>query len=229
METKRYSTIDYSVLRELDVSVSEMAYIDMVYYLSKAGSEWCYKSLESIAADLNMGKSSIFKMRERLTEKKLLIRGATSQVKTSEIVHESYGVRKVNERSLSEQNVRKVNERSKTNTKNTIESNNRNINTNVLIGETPTYGNEDINELFNYWETIVGYKVISKRQANRRACHNLVKRHGVTGVQQLIRVVNAAQHNQYAPKVSDFCDLQAKLNQLLRWAKESKPKERKII
>ena len=32
-------------------------------------------------------------------------------------------------------------------------------------------------------------------------------------------MVEKAQTDRYAPRVADFCDLQAKLNQLLVWAK----------
>lgn len=91
--SKRFSTIDYSVLKELDISPNELAYIDMVYYLSKSGSEWCFKSLQGIADDLNLGKSTIKSMRDRLIEKEIFIRNDIGYVKTTDIVHLSYGVR----------------------------------------------------------------------------------------------------------------------------------------
>jgi len=87
-------------------------------------------------------------------------------------------------------------------------------------GETPkTYGNPDINELFNYWQKTIGYEITSRRQANRNACKNLIARHTVVGVEKLIEGVKQAQGDKYAPRVADFCDLQAKLNQLLVWGK----------
>ena len=36
---KRFSVIDYAVLKEFDVTPNELAYIDMVYYLSRSGSD----------------------------------------------------------------------------------------------------------------------------------------------------------------------------------------------
>lgn len=121
--TKKYSTIDYSVLKELDVSPNELTYLDMVYYLSKAGSEWCYKSLQATATNLNLGKSTIKSMRDRLIDRELLIRNKDGHVKSTEIVHLSYGVRNSHDnnpsraknypyRAKSEQN------RAKSNTKN---------------------------------------------------------------------------------------------------------------
>lgn len=91
--SKKFSTIDYSVLNELDVTPNEMAYIDMVYYLSKAGNEWCYKSLQAIANDLNLGKSTVKSMRDRLITRVIFIRNDAGYVKTTAVVHESYGVR----------------------------------------------------------------------------------------------------------------------------------------
>lgn len=91
--SKKYSTIDYSVLKILDVTPNEMAYIDMVYYLSRSGSEWCFKSLQSVADDLNIGKSTVKSMRDRLIDREILIRNDIGYVMTTELVHNSYGVR----------------------------------------------------------------------------------------------------------------------------------------
>lgn len=87
---KKYSTIDYAVLKKLDVSPNELAYLDMIYYLSKAGSDWCYKSLQAIATDLNLGKSTIQSMRDRLLKKELITRNQKGYVKTTEAIHLSY-------------------------------------------------------------------------------------------------------------------------------------------
>ena len=99
MTAKKYSTIDYQVLKELDVSPNELAYIDMVYYLSRSGTEWCYKSLQEIANDLNLSKSTIKNMRDRLLEKEILVRNDIGYVKPTEIVHKSYSVQKMHDRA----------------------------------------------------------------------------------------------------------------------------------
>lgn len=90
----------------------------------------------------------------------------------------------------------------------------------IAIGEAPKkYGNSDINDMFEYWQSKVGYAITSKQQANRNACSNLIKKHTVEGLQQLIRGVAMAQQDRYAPRISDFVSLQAKTNELIVWGK----------
>ena len=95
------------------------------------------------------------------------------------------------------------------------------MDTNVSIGEVSpeTYGKPEINQLFDSWEQTTGLPITSNRTKNRYACNNLIGKYGVDGVEKLIRVVERAQTDKYAPRIADFCDLQAKLNQLLVWAK----------
>lgn len=83
-----------------------------------------------------------------------------------------------------------------------------------------TYGRPDINDLLDYWHTVIGYPITSKVTANRRAITNLIKKHQVAGVRKLIDGVALAQNDTYAPRVSDFCDLQSKLNQLIAWGQK---------
>lgn len=94
------------------------------------------------------------------------------------------------------------------------------------IGETPKeYGNSEINELFKYWEEVVGYGITSKRQANRNACSNLMKKHTAEGVRKLIVGVSFAQSDRYAPRIADFISLQSKMNELILWGKKSHTKQ----
>ena len=105
--------------------------------------------------------------------------------------------------------------------KNNNELNKSLMDTNVSIGEVSpeTYGKAEINQLFETWEQTTGLPITSNRTKNRYACNNLIGKYGDDGVEKLIRVVEKAQSDRYAPRVADFCDLQAKLNQLLVWAK----------
>lgn len=105
--------------------------------------------------------------------------------------------------------------------KNNNELNKSLMDTNVSIGEVSpeSYGKAEINQLFEVWEHTTGLPITSNRTKNRYACNNLIGKYGVDGVEKLIRVVEKAQTDRYAPRVADFCDLQAKLNQLLVWAK----------
>lgn len=90
--------------------------------------------------------------------------------------------------------------------------------TNVSLAKA--HGNPEINEMFDYWKQTVGYEITSKQQNNRNACHNLVRRHGKAGVEQLIRAVSATQNDKYAPRIADFVELQANFNKLMAWGKK---------
>ena len=90
------------------------------------------------------------------------------------------------------------------------------------IGDTPeTYGNPDINEMFEYWKDTVGYEISGRRQANRNACNNLIKKHTADGLRKLIQGVALAQSDKYAPQIADFEELQSKLSKLMAWGKKN--------
>lgn len=92
----------------------------------------------------------------------------------------------------------------------------------VLVPNTPkvVYGNKNINDAFNYWLTATGIPISSKVKQNRNACNNLYKRYGKEKLEQLINGVAEAQSDKYAPRISDFVSLQAKLSELLLWGKQ---------
>lgn len=81
------------------------------------------------------------------------------------------------------------------------------------------YGNKEINNLFNKWNEATGYAITSRIKANKMACWNLYLKHGQDGLQKLLNGVAMAHQDRYAPRISDFVDLQAKLNKLLLWGK----------
>ena len=104
--------------------------------------------------------------------------------------------------------------------KNTVIDNSTNVElakAEKQIGEKEVYGNENINKKFDEWEQIIGYPITSRIQANKRACWNLYRKHGNEGLKKLLNGVKMAQQDTYAPRISDFVDLQSKLNQLLLW------------
>lgn len=83
-ETPRYATLLYSVRRELDLSIAEYFYLDMVYHLSHNEKGYCYKSLENIAEDMGISNIGVMKLRDRLTDRGLLIVKRGNKVRTSE-------------------------------------------------------------------------------------------------------------------------------------------------
>lgn len=103
-----------------------------------------------------------------------------------------------------------------------------NINTTdvVLAEKSPTKKtpSKNIDLLFDYWQEQIGYAITSKRQANRFACSNLIKKFGVEDVKRLVDGVLQAQGDRYGPKISDFSDLQSNLNKLLAWGRNHKQK-----
>ena len=108
-------------------------------------------------------------------------------------------------------------------TQNDVQDNNIDNNKITLSkdkGETPIYGKPEINEMFDYWEQIIGYKITSRKQANRNACNNLIKKHTAEKVQRLIQGVAQSQADPYAPTIADFEDLQSKYNKLILWGKK---------
>lgn len=84
----RFAHLQYEVLHELEISIAEYWYLDMVFQLSRFG--WCNKKLENIAEDMRISKRGVMKLRDRLIEKKLIIKGVGNKVRTSEIVNKVY-------------------------------------------------------------------------------------------------------------------------------------------
>lgn len=78
----------------------------------------------------------------------------------------------------------------------------------------------EINEMFQYWNDTIGLPIVSKQKANRYACNNLLKKYGSDGVRRLVRGVKRSMSDQYAPRISDFSQLQSRLNEFMVWAKK---------
>ena len=81
-ETPKYAMLDYAVRKELDISIAEYWYIDMVHHLSY--NRWCIKSLENIAEDMGIGKMGVYKMRDRLIERGLIKKNLRGHTKTTD-------------------------------------------------------------------------------------------------------------------------------------------------
>ena len=79
------------------------------------------------------------------------------------------------------------------------------------------YGNEEVNEALEYWETVLGTPILAQMKANRFAASNLIKKHGLRGVKQLIDAIVKTKTDRYAPRISDFVTLQRRLNDLIDW------------
>lgn len=80
----------------------------------------------------------------------------------------------------------------------------------------PSYGNSTINSMFDYWRQCVGTPIISREKGNRRACYNLLrnKHIGEEKLRHAIEFVGEIKEDRFAPRISDFVDLQSKFNEL---------------
>ena len=79
-----------------------------------------------------------------------------------------------------------------------------------------TYGNSDINGMFDYWQAQVGTPIISREKSNRRACYNLLrnKHIGEEKLRHAVEFVGKIKEDRFAPRISDFVDLLNKFNAL---------------
>lgn len=98
---------------------------------------------------------------------------------------------------------------------------NKKIITSNEVGKPAVYGKPEINEMFTYWQEVVGYELSAKVQPNRNACNNLIKKHGIEGLKGLIRGVALSQADKFSKVyISDFTELQTNANQLLAWGRK---------
>jgi hypothetical protein len=131
-----------------------------------------------------------------------------------------------NEQDLEQQSNNKVT--TKEQQSNTIKRN-KDINniTNVIL-EPPKFGNPEINELIEFWNTTTSFPINSQVQKNRNACSTLLKQHGAEKVKKLINGVVLSHEDKYAPKITNFVELQANQNKLLLWGKQQ-TNTRKVV
>lgn len=85
----------------------------------------------------------------------------------------------------------------------------------------------DINEMFEYWQAATGVEIASRAKANRFAASNLLKKHGSEKLKRLIDGVAMSRSDEYAPRIADFTQLQAKLSDLLVWGTKKGQKQAK--
>lgn len=80
-EANKFAHLQYEVLHQLEISINEYWFLDMVYQLSRNGS--CYKSLESTAKDMRITKNGVVKLRDRLIKRGLVLKDRKGRLNTS--------------------------------------------------------------------------------------------------------------------------------------------------
>lgn len=100
---------------------------------------------------------------------------------------------------------------------------NNSITTKVVIGETPkTYGNEQINKMYDLWEDMFGYRPKNSLE-NRRAVYNMLraKDKGEQWLVDTMRLLQGAQNDKYAGKdingISNFKELSYNCEKVWKW------------
>lgn len=78
---EKYARLYYAVRRDLGISWTEYAYLDMIHQLSR--DRWCNKSLKHVGDDLGLDRANVFRMRNRLIAKDLVVKDALGRVRTS--------------------------------------------------------------------------------------------------------------------------------------------------
>lgn len=125
----KFAHLQYQVLHELDISINEYFLLDMIHHLSGNGKYWCNKKLDNIAFDMRLTKRGVMNMRNRLIERKLLLKGVGNRLKTSEKVNKVYFLDEqvLRKSELSSKKVNKVHRKSELNVAKTpVENNKRN-------------------------------------------------------------------------------------------------------
>lgn len=137
-KTARFAHLQYDVLHELEISIPEYWYLDMVFQLSRFG--WCNKKLENIASDMRMSRRGVIGIRDRLIDKGLVVKGVGNRVRTSEKVQKVYFFEQTYKKSAeSSKKVQKVHSKSAESVSKTPVENNKRLTKNSFgnIYRTP--------------------------------------------------------------------------------------------
>ena len=233
MKKRRIIVLNEDVLYEKELTLAEK-----FVYARIAGFEEYFESADECAKLLGISASTVQKAKSKLEKmgyitcirntgrgkayravldrqcesdsQNLLIRLAKSANQTSKICEHSNDIDKnidlstyvdkgdnVASETVNESNSQKVAKKSEPDSK-------------------PTYGNSTINGMFDYWQTQVGTPIISREKSNRRACYNLLrnKHIGEEKLRRAVEFVGKIKEDRFAPRISDFVDLQSKFNAL---------------
>ena len=193
MERRRLIIISEDVLCNKSLSLAEKC-----VYARIAGFEEYFESAEECADLLGIGLSTVRSAKQKL-EKLGYIKCVrnTGRGKAYRAVLDYIKGDNVASEPVNESNSQKVAQKAEPDSK-------------------PTYGNSDINGMFDFWQETVGTPIISREKSNRRACYNLLrnKHIGEEKLRHAIEFVGEIKEDRFAPRISDFVDLQSKFNEL---------------
>ena len=193
MERRRLIIISEDVLCNKSLSLAEKC-----VYARIAGFEEYFESAEECADLLGLGLSTVRSAKQKL-EKLGYIKCVrnTGRGKAYRAVLDYIKGDNVASEPVNESNSQKVAQKAEPDSK-------------------PSYGNSDINGMFDFWQETVGTPIISREKSNRRACYNLLrnKHIGEEKLRHAVEFVGKIKEDRFAPRISDFVDLQSKFNEL---------------
>lgn len=198
----------------------------IICFLQSVDDGWDY-SIKGLATQFNDGEESITSGIKELVKAGYITwerhRNANGQLEGNDVF--------LHERPIRE-NPKQVKDLASEISTNKIKNNkqntdyNKNISTNVDISPTASetavvksYGNESINQAFNAWEQLFGYK-LKQSQANRNAVWNMLraKDKGEEWLTNMMALLKEAQKDKYSGiHIANFADLQRDWEKLMAW------------
>lgn len=204
MERRRLIIISEDVLCNKSLSLAEKC-----VYARIAGFEEYFESAEECADLLGLGLSTVRSAKQKLEKLGYIecVRN-TGRGKAYRAVLDYRKGDDVASEPVNESNSQKVAQKAGPDSK-------------------PTYGNSDINGMFNFWQETVGTPIISREKSNRRACYNLLrnKHIGEEKLRHAVEFVGEIKEDRFAPRISDFVDLQSKFNELCAYKTKYKAQQ----
>jgi hypothetical protein len=76
---------------------------------------------------------------------------------------------------------------------------------------------KDIDGMFLYWESRVGYPITSNKKKNREFASKILKEHDKQEIAQMIIAVEETLKDKYAPRISNFIDLYYRWDSIQAW------------
>jgi len=192
-----------------------LVFTKLLYTVSKSKGEWAGGRIQ-LGELMNMNPRTLYDVLKRLESQHMIKLNPNTKYSVITICnwhkYQSSPTAKSEEGQLQPNNNPTTTQHSNKNKNKT-----KNNTTNVVLAKPEVFGKPEINEMFDFWEKTIGYKIQARIKPNRFACSNLLKKHGPEKVQKLILGVAQTKTDRYAPAIADFCDLQAKFNQLIAW------------
>lgn len=215
IKNENFIAIQGWMVNELKLKGNALMIYAIIYGFSQIEGHTFNGSLQYLADWTNSTKQGVIKAIKKLIDDELI---AKKEKYINNVKFVEYHVTKFNEP------LNKVERGIKQSLPNNIDNNiEHNITIPKGIEKTPkTYGNEDINLLFEKWEEICDYPIKTKIKANRFACNRLIKAHGLDNVLAALPIIAESHTDKYAPSVCNFMDLAEKWDKIGVWYKKKK-------